>query len=141
MRTPNELPHLSRHYITDLDNHILVENHGGGVVIHASRDNFPERRKAALIRHLATEGHIPDRYEWFSEPQAEEFFGVRWAVDRSWSENDPQIERRGPGIGCDPTAHFHCRRLRLCGRADARAQLKLNATRTFESSLEAKILR
>ena len=94
MRTQNELPHQSKHYISDLDNHILVENHGGGVVIHASRDNFSEQRKASFVRHLATEGYIPDCYEWFCEPRAEEFFSARWVVDCSWSESDPQIERR-----------------------------------------------
>jgi hypothetical protein len=81
-------------YIPDLDNHILVESHGGEIVIHASRDNFSEQRKASFVRLLAMEGYIPDGYEWFCEPQAGGSFGLRWVVDCSWSESDPQIERR-----------------------------------------------
>jgi|ERR1700722_14649961 len=81
-------------YIPDLDNHILVESHGGEIVVHASRDNFSEQRKALFVRHLATEGFIPDCYEWFSELGVEAGFGLRWVVDCSWSESDPQIERR-----------------------------------------------
>jgi hypothetical protein len=94
MRTQIPVAETCELYIAALDNHFLIENNAGGVVVHASRDNVSERRKAALIRYFATEGYIPDRYEWFSEPQAEGFFGVRWVVDNSWSENDPQIERR-----------------------------------------------
>jgi hypothetical protein len=95
MRMEIAIPERFKLYIPDLDNHILVENHGGGgVVIHASRDNVSDRRKAAFVRHLAREGYIPDQYEWFCEPRAEELFGVRWVVDRSWSESDPRIERR-----------------------------------------------
>jgi hypothetical protein len=81
-------------YISDLDNHILVENHGGPVLIHASRNNVSERRKASFVRYLAREGYIPDQYEWFCEPRPEEFCSVRWVVDRSWAESDPRIERR-----------------------------------------------
>lgn len=88
------VPEQSKLYIPDLDNHILVENQGGSVVIHASRNNISERRKALFVRHLAREGHIPDQYEWFCEPRPEEFLNVRWVVDRSWSESDPRIERR-----------------------------------------------
>ena len=94
MRTQIPVPESFKLYVPDLDNHILVENHGDRVVIHASRDNVSERRKTSFIRHLATEGYIPDRYEWFCNPRADDFFGVRWVVDVSWSENDPQIERR-----------------------------------------------
>jgi hypothetical protein len=63
-------------------------------VIHASRDNISARKKASFIRHLAQEGYIPDSYEWFCEPNGQDLFGVQWVVDNSWSENDPQIERR-----------------------------------------------
>jgi hypothetical protein len=94
MRAQTATPEKFELYIPDLDNHILVENHDDRVVIHASRNNCSERRKASFIRHLAKEGYIPDRYEWFCEPRVEEFFSVRWVVDCSWSESDPQIERR-----------------------------------------------
>ena len=94
MPTQIAVPEKFELYMSDLDNHLLVENHGDGVVIHASRDNVPERRKASFIRHLAAEGYVPDRYEWFGEPQAEPYAGVRWVVDPSWSERDPEVERR-----------------------------------------------
>lgn len=94
MHTQKELPHQSRHYLSELDNHILVENHAGGVVIHASRDNLSDSTKARLVRRFAAEGHIPDRCGWFSDLPSREFFGVRWVVDDSWSESDPRIEQR-----------------------------------------------
>ena len=94
MRTQITGPKRFNLYIPDLDNHVLVENDGDEVVIHASRDNFSGQRKASFVRHLATEGYIPDCYEWFCEPRAEGFLNLRWVVDCSWSESDPRIERR-----------------------------------------------
>jgi hypothetical protein len=87
MRTQNELPHQSRHYISDLDNHVLIENSAYGVVISATRDNFTDKRKAFFIRHLAAEGYIPDRYEWFSEPAEDGFFGVKWIAGASTDDS------------------------------------------------------
>jgi hypothetical protein len=65
-------------YIPDLDNHVVIENEAGGVVIQASRDNFPANRKVSFIRRLAAEGYIPDRYEWFCEPAEDGLCGVKW---------------------------------------------------------------
>ena len=54
-----------------------VEVTGAGVRIHADRDNFSARRKEFFVRHLATEGFIPDRYRWFSD----ECGGVEWLIE------------------------------------------------------------
>ena len=78
MRTEIAVPEKVEFYIRDLDNHVLIENSAGGVVISATRDNFSDKRKTFFIRHLAAEGYIPDRYEWFSEPAGDGFFGVKW---------------------------------------------------------------
>jgi len=78
MHTETAISSRSELYIPDLDNDVVIENGVTGVVIRTTRDNFPERRKRAFIRHLAAEGYIPDYYEWFSEPAEEGFFGVKW---------------------------------------------------------------
>ena len=78
MRTQIPVPERFELYISDLDNHILIENSTSGVVISAARDNFSDQRKTFFIRQLAAEGYIPDRYKWFSDPAADGFFGVRW---------------------------------------------------------------
>ena len=91
MRTQNELPHQSRPYIAELDNHILVENNAGGVVISATRDNFSDKRKAFFVRHLAAEGYILERYEWFSEPVEDGFLGVKWIASASSDENEARF--------------------------------------------------
>ena len=94
-------------YIRDLDNHVLVENSADGVVIIATRDNLSDKRKALFVRHLAAEGYIPDRYEWFSEPAADGFFGVKWLARASADENEPWLRsirkhctRRNALYGC-----------------------------------------
>ena len=74
------VPQIFDLHIPDLDNHLRVENNSDGVLIRASRDNFSERRKAALIRWLAAEGYIPDRYEWFAEMEGRGLGGLRWVI-------------------------------------------------------------
>ena len=78
MSTQVAVPEKVELYLPDLDNHILIENSAGEVVIRATRNNLTAERKAFFIRHLAVEGYIPDRYEWFSEPVEDGFFGVKW---------------------------------------------------------------
>jgi hypothetical protein len=95
MHAQNELPHPSKHYIPDLDNHVLIENRAYGVVISATRDNFTDKRKAFFIRHLAAEGYIPDRYEWFSEPAEEGFFTVKWIAAASSDQNQTGFRSLG----------------------------------------------
>jgi hypothetical protein len=80
MDTQIAVPERFTIYVPDLDNHVRIENGAGGVVISATRDNFSDKRKTFFIRHLAAEGFIPDRYEWFSEPGENGFFGVKWIV-------------------------------------------------------------
>jgi hypothetical protein len=80
MHTETVVPTRSELYVPDLDNDVVIENSVAGVVIRTTHDNFSERRKRAFIRHLAAEGYISDRYEWFSEPSEEGFFGVKWVA-------------------------------------------------------------
>jgi hypothetical protein len=62
-------------------NLIVVERDGETVLMRAAQDNFSARRKAFLIRQLAAESYIPDRYEEFSEDAPIE--GLTWMIDRS----------------------------------------------------------
>jgi len=72
-------------------NRILIETHGGSIVIHAARDNFSAREKCFFVRYLAAEGFIPARYEWFSDPQTAQLSGLIWLVDSSWTaDSEPQ---------------------------------------------------
>jgi hypothetical protein len=100
MRTQIAVTQKFELYVRDLDNHVLIENSAGGVVISATRDNFSDQRKTFFIRHLAAEGYIPDRYEWFSEPSADGFFGVKWITGASASEHEPLP--RHPRKYCTP---------------------------------------
>jgi hypothetical protein len=78
MTSPITVPEKAELYIPDLDNHVLIENNAGDVVIRATRNNISAERKECFIRHLAAEGYIPDRYGWFSEPVEDGFLGVKW---------------------------------------------------------------
>ena len=88
MRAQIAYPKNCRLYIPDLDTHVLIENSADAVVITATRDNLSDRRKSFFIRHLAAEGFIPDRYEWFSEAAQDGFSGVKWIAPAS--SNDTQ---------------------------------------------------
>jgi hypothetical protein len=91
MRTQIAVPERFELYIPDLDNHLLIENSEDGVVISATRDNFSEKRKTFFIRHLAVEGYIPDRYEWFPEPAEDGFFGVKWIARAASDDNQARL--------------------------------------------------
>jgi len=81
-------------YFSQLDVHVLVENHPGNVVVRALSRNFSERRKAFFIRHLAAEGYIPIQYQWFADCDRNGFSGLRWIVDYSWLAIPPELTRR-----------------------------------------------
>jgi hypothetical protein len=67
------------------ENFLLVENEDDGrVVIRAVFDNYSERRKALFIRELASEGFIPDEFQFLTNTGGDGFFGVRWIIDNSW---------------------------------------------------------
>ena len=87
MRTQIAVPERFELYIPDLDNHLLIENNEGGVVIRAARDNLSDKRKTYFIRHLAAEGFIPDRYEWFPDPAEDGFLGVKWVAHAASDDN------------------------------------------------------
>ena len=86
-------PAKFRLYLPDLDNHVLIETSADGVVISATRDNFTNQRKKFFIRQLAAEGYIPDRYEWFSEPAEDGFFGVKWMAGVAPAERQPWLRK------------------------------------------------
>ena len=82
------------------ENYLLVENHDDDrVVIRAALDNYTERRKAFFIHELAAEGFIPDEYQFMTNTDDDNFFGVRWVIDGSWLVVPPEViatsHRRG----------------------------------------------
>jgi len=81
MRAQKVVPKKFEFYFPNLDNLILVENlEDGGVVIRATRDNFSGERRLYFIRELATEGFIPDCYQWWNDSVS----GITWVIDISW---------------------------------------------------------
>ncbi|MDR3404592.1 MAG: hypothetical protein P4L99_18970 [Chthoniobacter sp.] len=74
------------------ENFLLVENQeDGGVVIRAAIDNYSERRKVLFIHEFASEGFIPDVYQFMTNCDGDNFFGVRWAIDSSWLVVPPEV--------------------------------------------------
>ena len=63
------------------NNLVIVETQKENVLIRAAQNNFSGRRKAFLIRQLAAEGYIPDRFELYTED--EPMVGLKWVIDRS----------------------------------------------------------
>jgi hypothetical protein len=100
MRGQKVLAKQFEFYFADLDNSILVENtESGTVIIRAVRDNVSEERKAFFIRQLATEGFIPDMFQWFHGATGEAC-GVRWVVDHSWLKIPLVVKRRAATFIC-----------------------------------------
>ena len=77
-----------------LDNLVQVKNGGNCVVVRLMRDNFSVRAKISFIRHLALEGFIPDRYQWYSGSSDCAALGVKWVVDGSWVRIGHQLSRQ-----------------------------------------------
>jgi len=75
-------------------NQILVENQAEGVIIRAARNTISSREKLFIIRHLAMEGFIPERYQWFTDSEPESFSGLSWTVDDSWLKKDSAQQRK-----------------------------------------------
>jgi hypothetical protein len=74
------------------ENFLLVENReDGGVVVRAAINNYSERRKALFIHELASEGFIPDEYQFMTNCDGPGFFGVRWVIDGSWLVVPPEV--------------------------------------------------
>ena len=65
------------------ENRLLIENHADKVVIRAATDHLSPREKTCLIRYLAAEGFIPDRYKWFADSETAFFPGLSWLFDFS----------------------------------------------------------
>ncbi|MDB6123136.1 MAG: hypothetical protein JWQ71_2129 [Pedosphaera sp.] len=88
MKAETSFPKRVTFHQKNPENFILVENNKNRAMIRAAFDNFSEARKVYFIKELAAEGFIPDHYQWFSDPDSDGYFGVRWIVDDSWLEVD-----------------------------------------------------
>ena len=76
-----------------MDNLVHVKNCGAGVVVRLMRDNFSAPAKAYFIRHLALEGFIPDRYQWYAGTSEFAALEVKWVVDGSWMRLGHRLNR------------------------------------------------
>ena len=83
MKTQLHTPISFEFYVADVDTLVLVEDTDREVVVRTTRNSFSQKRKSFFIRELATEGFIPDRYQWLSDADSS-LTGVRWIVDHSW---------------------------------------------------------
>ena len=94
MRVQKVLSKEFQFYIADLDNIVLVKSLADGTVtVRATKANCSDARKTAFIRHLASEGFIPDEYQWLSG-SLDETKGIRWIKDYSWLKMSPVVKRR-----------------------------------------------
>ena len=84
MRAQVDCPHRFEYSISNKRDCVLVENHKASVVIRAARNDISSREKLFLVRHLADEGFIPDRYRRFAGFESEFSPGLDWVVDSSW---------------------------------------------------------
>jgi hypothetical protein len=66
-------------YFHELDTFVQVENQARGPVIRATTDRFSSEAKERVVRYLATEGLVAERYRWWPG-QGE----VSWVMDNSW---------------------------------------------------------
>jgi hypothetical protein len=74
------------------ENFLLVENReDGSVLIRAAINNYSERRKALFIHELASEGFIPDEYQFRTNCEDDSYFGARWIIDSSWLIIPPEV--------------------------------------------------
>jgi hypothetical protein len=88
MKAETSFPRRVKFHQKNPENFILVENDRNKARIRAAFDNFTEARKIYFIKELAAEGFIPDHYQWFSDPNADGYFGIPWIIDDSWLEVD-----------------------------------------------------
>lgn len=80
------------------DMRLRVELSGDDVTVRASRNGFSEQRKSAFIRELAAEGFIPDMHRWYFAHDGHNFGrGVKWVIDRSWTEVEEAREAQAWG--------------------------------------------
>jgi len=70
-------------YFPDVDTLLLAEHQADKVVIRATKNTFSERRKITFIHHLASEGFIPDYYQWLSNLDPA-WSNIYWRIDYSW---------------------------------------------------------
>jgi hypothetical protein len=94
MKSETCFPRRAEFHQYNPENFILVENDKNGAVIRAAVDNFSGARKICFIKELAAEGFIPDHYQWFSDPDADGYLGIKWIVDDSWLKTDGERTRK-----------------------------------------------
>ncbi|HWX18629.1 MAG TPA: hypothetical protein VN578_01865 [Candidatus Binatia bacterium] len=96
--TTSDVPGQVELYHRVLDHLVKVENYGTSVVVRLTRDNFSALAKRFFIRHLATEGFIPDRYQRYSESSDCTAMDVKWVIDNSWVTLAHQLNRQATRI-------------------------------------------
>lgn len=76
------------------DTLIWVEETGGGITVHATRDTFSAEHKAAFLRELALEGFIPEEYQWAAGLEGWGRFRIHWVIDYSWLKISETLLKR-----------------------------------------------
>jgi hypothetical protein len=93
MRTDVAFPERIELSILRPENRLVLENHPDHVVIRAPQRSISPSQKSFLIRYLAAEGYIPERYQWFDDSEPEFRSGLKWLVDNSRSRVRPLAGR------------------------------------------------
>jgi len=70
-------------YFPDVDTLLLAEHRDDKVLIRATKNTFSEQRKINFIHNLASEGFIPDYYQWLTNLDPA-WSNLYWRVDYSW---------------------------------------------------------
>ena len=70
-------------YFPDVDTLLLAELRDDKVLIRATKNTFSEHRKINFIHHLASEGFIPDYYQWLANLDPA-WSNVYWRIDHTW---------------------------------------------------------
>ncbi len=79
-------PQQTAFYSRFPENYLLVENHEDGRSRHPVRPSIiiPSDARSFIIRELASEGFIPDEYQFMTNTTGDGFFGVPWVIEGSW---------------------------------------------------------
>jgi hypothetical protein len=87
-----ERPDFAEFCFPHLDTHVRVEVSDESVTIRASRDIFSPSRKEYFVKHLISEGFIPEHFRWSAlvGPYAS-YGGILWLVDHSWMRISEQV--------------------------------------------------
>jgi hypothetical protein len=90
-------PQRFEFWIPNMNNHLLVENRAGIVVIRSSRNNLSSREKILITRHLALEGFIPEHHRFSTGSEPGSFSGLIWTVEDSSLKRNSADQRKALG--------------------------------------------